>query len=249
MSFSLKKTKVFPFLIATSCFCALFMGCFGSIQTPANQNKIQGQLNSEVSVKNVKQSEQIMQTDSVKVENLAVATLGGGCFWCIEPIFDELKGVQKVISGYTGGKVNNPTYREVCYGNTGHAEVINVYFNTSEVSFEDILRIFLHVHDPTTLNRQGNDVGTQYRSSIFYHDEAQKEAAEKIIEEIEKSKLWDNKIVTEVTNFTRFFPAEDYHQEYYNLNGSQPYCQFVIAPKIKKFRAEFKDKLKSSENK
>lgn len=184
--------------------------------------------------------------DTTRKDNLEVATLGGGCFWCIEAVFDELKGVEKSVSGYMGGTKDNPTYEEVCTGRTGHAEVINVYFDPKVVSYDDILRVFFHVHDPTTLNRQGNDIGTQYRSVIFYYNDAQKESAKKIIEEIEKSQLWNNKIVTEVTNFARFYPAEDYHQEYYKLNGRAPYCQFVITPKMKKFRTEFKDKLKTS---
>lgn len=188
-----------------------------------------------------------MQSDNLNKEGLEIATLGGGCFWCIEAVFDELKGVEKSVSGYSGGKSANPSYREVCSGLSGHAEVINVYFDPKIISYEDILRVFFHVHDPTTLNRQGNDVGTQYRSVIYYHNEAQHASAKKIIEEIEKSKLWDSKIVTEVSTFARFYPAEDYHQEYYKLNGHEPYCQYVISPKMKKFRKEFKDKLKNNE--
>ena len=186
----------------------------------------------------------VTMQDSIKKDSLEVATLGGGCFWCIEAVFDELKGVQKAVSGYTGGTKDNPTYREVCYGKTGHAEVVDVYFDPNVVSYEDILRVFFHVHDPTTLNRQGNDAGPQYRSSIFYHSEAQKESAKKIIDEIEKSGLWDNKIVTEVTMFARFFAAENEHQEYYKINGHEPYCSYVISPKMAKFRKVFKDKLK-----
>lgn len=188
---------------------------------------------------------QTMPLDTFENNDLEIATLGGGCFWCIEAVFDELKGVQKSVSGYSGGKTPNPNYRDVCSGLTGHAEVINVYFDPKIISYEDILRVFFHVHDPTTLNRQGNDRGTQYRSVIFYHNDRQKESAKKIIEEIEKSQLWDSKIVTEVSTFARFYPAEDYHQEYYKLNGHEPYCQFVISPKMKKFRIEFKDKLKN----
>ena len=183
--------------------------------------------------------------DSLKTDGLEVATLGGGCFWCIEAVFDELQGVSKVVSGYTGGATKNPTYKEVCYGQTGHAEVINVYFDPKIISFEDILRVFFHVHDPTTLNRQGNDIGTQYRSAIFFHDDAQEASAKKIIEEIEKKQLWSNKIVTEITKFALFYSAEGYHQEYYKLNGHEPYCQYVISPKMKKFRTEFKNRLKS----
>ena len=186
----------------------------------------------------------VTMQDSIKKDSLEVATLGGGCFWCIEAVFDELKGVQKAVSGYTGGTKDNPTYREVCYGKTGHAEVVDVYFDPNVVNYEDILRVFFHVHDPTTLNRQGNDAGPQYRSSIFYHSEAQKESAQKIIDEIEKSGLWDNKIVTEVTMFARFFAAENEHQEYYKINGHEPYCSYIISPKMAKFRKTFKDKLK-----
>jgi peptide-methionine (S)-S-oxide reductase len=184
--------------------------------------------------------------DSLLTEGLEVATLGGGCFWCVEAPFDELKGVVKVVSGYTGGATKNPTYKEVCYGNSGHAEVVNVYFDPKIISFEDILRVFFHVHDPTTLNRQGNDIGTQYRSAIFYHDEAQKSSTKKIIEEIEKNNVWNNKIVTEVSKFAVFYSAEGYHQEYYKLNGHEPYCQYVISPKMKKFRTEFKNRLKNA---
>ena len=186
----------------------------------------------------------VTMQDSIKKDSLEVATLGGGCFWCIEAVFDELKGVQKAVSGYTGGTKDNPTYREVCYGKTGHAEVVDVYFDPNVVSYEDILRVFFHVHDPTTLNRQGNDAGPQYRSSIFYHSEAQRESAQKIIDEIEKSGLWDNKIVTEVTMFTRFFAAGNEHQEYYKTNGHEPYCAYVISPKMAKFRKAFKGRLK-----
>lgn len=200
------------------------------------------------SVSESSEAKKVMVTmqDSVKTEGLEIATLGGGCFWCIEAVFDELKGVEKAVSGYTGGTKINPTYREVCYGNTGHVEVVNVYFDPKIVSYDDILRVFFHVHDPTTLNRQGNDAGPQYRSAIFYHSEAQKQSAKKIIEEIEKSELWSNKIVTEVTMFARFFPAEDYHQEYYKINGHEPYCSYVISPKMAKFRKEFKDRLKTA---
>ena len=175
-----------------------------------------------------------------------LATLGGGCFWCTEAVFNDMRGVDYAVSGYAGGAKDNPSYREVCYGNTGHAEVVQIAFDPAVLSYEDLLRVFFHVHDPTTLNKQGNDVGTQYRSVIFYHNEAQKMAAEKIIKEISDEKLWDNKIVTEVSPLTKFFIAEDYHQEYFKLNGHAPYCQFVISPKLTKFRKEFKDKLKTA---
>lgn len=219
----------------------LFLGCSNMPAHSAKQPDSRESQTNQIDNQNLT----IMQDTTLK-DNLEVATLAGGCFWCIEAVFDELKGVEKSVSGYMGGTKNNPTYEEVCTGRTGHAEVINVYFDPKIISYEDILRVFFHVHDPTTLNRQGNDIGTQYRSAIFYYNNAQKESAKKIIEEIEKSQLWDNKIVTEVTTFARFYPAEDYHQEYYKLNGRAPYCQFVITPKMKKFRTEFKDKLKTS---
>jgi peptide-methionine (S)-S-oxide reductase len=173
-----------------------------------------------------------------------VATLGGGCFWCIETIFNELKGVEKALSGYSGGAVANPSYEEVCTGTTGHAEVVQVSFDPKEITFKEILDIFFSVHDPTTLNRQGPDVGTQYRSVIFYHDERQKEIAKEAIREIEAKKVWDDPIVTEVKPFKAFYLAEDYHQEYFKRNGGQPYCRLVVAPKVAKFRKAHFDRLK-----
>ncbi|MCL5267325.1 MAG: peptide-methionine (S)-S-oxide reductase MsrA [Bacteroidetes bacterium] len=178
------------------------------------------------------------------MSNYDVATLGGGCFWCTEAVYDNLKGVISVESGYSGGNVPNPSYEQVCTGSTGHAEVVQVTFNPQEISFEDILRIFFTVHDPTTLNRQGNDVGTQYRSVIFYHDENQKKAAEEIVNEIASEKIWDNPIVTELAPYTAFYKAEDYHQEYFANNPNQGYCRVVIAPKIAKFRKHYADRLK-----
>ncbi len=175
---------------------------------------------------------------------LEVATLAGGCFWCLEAVFDELKGVESVESGYSGGHAPNPTYHEVCDGDTGHAEVVQVKFDPAVVSYRDLLTVFFTIHDPTTLNRQGNDVGTQYRSAIFYHNEEQKKIAEAVIAEIETAKLWDAPIVTEVTPFEAFYRAEDYHQEYFAHNRFQPYCQFVVAPKVAKFRQKFAAKLK-----
>ena len=174
-----------------------------------------------------------------------VATLAGGCFWCLEVIFDNLKGVEDVVSGYSGGKAPNPTYRQVCTGTTGHAEVVQVTFDPSQVSFRQILEVFFTIHDPTTLNRQGADTGAQYRSAIFYHTPQQKADAEQVMRELAAQGVWDSPIVTEVTPFSTFYPAEDYHQEYYANNGSQPYCQVVIAPKVAKFRRKFLEKLKS----
>ncbi|HEX9929622.1 MAG TPA: peptide-methionine (S)-S-oxide reductase MsrA [Pyrinomonadaceae bacterium] len=177
-------------------------------------------------------------------QNLEIATLGAGCFWCVEAVFDDLKGVGDVVSGYSGGEIENPTYREVCSGSTGHAEVIQIKFNPREISFRDILRVFFTVHDPTTLNRQGGDVGTQYRSAIFYHSPEQKQIAHEVIEEITAERIYDNPIVTEVTEFAEFYPAEDYHQEYFANNPTQPYCAAVVAPKVRKFRDKFADRLK-----
>jgi peptide-methionine (S)-S-oxide reductase len=174
-----------------------------------------------------------------------VATLGGGCFWCLEAVFGQVKGVTKVESGYAGGKTTNPSYRQVCSGDTGHAEVVQVTFDPSVISFRDILNIFFATHDPTTLNRQGADVGTQYRSAIFYHSPEQKETAERAIAELNAAGTWDRPIVTEVVAMPAFFPAEEYHQEYFRLNPTQPYCQAVVAPKVAKFRKQFTDKLKS----
>ena len=176
---------------------------------------------------------------------LETATLAGGCFWCTESVFDELRGVERVVSGYSGGHTESPTYQEVCTGTTGHAEVIDVAFDPSEIDFADILRVFFTVHDPTTLNRQGGDIGTQYRSTIFYHSEAQKQAAEAVIREIDAAAIYPNPIVTEVVPFEKFWPAEDYHQEYFANNPNQPYCAAVIAPKVAKFRKMYAERLKS----
>lgn len=174
-----------------------------------------------------------------------VATLAGGCFWCLEAVFDSLKGVTDVLSGYSGGRDANPSYRQVCTGITGHAEVVQVTFDPDQISFRDILEVFFSIHDPTTLNRQGADVGTQYRSAIFYHNPEQKADAEQVIHDLEVAKLWQNPIVTEVTPFSAFYPAEDYHQEYFAHNAGQPYCQIVIAPKVAKFRKHHLDRLKA----
>lgn len=176
--------------------------------------------------------------------NLEVATFGGGCYWCIEAIFQRLEGVEKVESGFSGGQVKNPTYREVCTGATGHAEVIQITFDTTKISFEEILKVFFTMHDPTTLNQQGNDIGTQYRSAIFYQNEAQKKVSEEIIAALNQAKAYPSPIVTEVTPFDVFYKAEDYHQNYYNDNSGEGYCRYVIQPKIEKFEKVFKDRLK-----
>lgn len=177
-------------------------------------------------------------------QNKEIATLGGGCFWCLEAVYLELKGVDRVVSGYTGGQVPNPSYEAVCFGTTGHAEVVQVTFDPAVIPFQDILQVFFTIHDPTTLNRQGADVGTQYRSAIYYHTPAQKETAEAVLKEIETAGVWDGKIVTEVAPADIFYPAEEYHQEYFESNPYQPYCQFVIAPKVLKLRKTFAEKLK-----
>ncbi len=174
-----------------------------------------------------------------------VATLGGGCFWCVEAVFDELKGVEKVESGYSGGHVDNPTYHEVCMGTTGHVEVVQVTFDPEEISFRDILSVFFATHDPTTRDRQGADVGPQYRSAVLYHDEEQKRVAEEYIVELEADGIWNAPIVTEVTAFEKFYVAEEYHQNYFEDNPGQPYCQVIIAPKVAKFRKENLERLKA----
>lgn len=175
-----------------------------------------------------------------------LATLGGGCFWCVEAVFDELKGVERVVSGYAGGQTPQPTYRQVCSGTTGHAEVIQITFDPRVIKYKEILEIFFAVHDPTTLNRQGADVGTQYRSVIFYHDEEQRRVAEQVAAETDAAKIWDAPIVTEIAPLTEFYEAEDYHQEYFRLHGTEPYCRAVIAPKMSKFREHYRERLKSS---
>jgi peptide-methionine (S)-S-oxide reductase len=173
-----------------------------------------------------------------------IATLGAGCFWCVEAVFDDLKGVQSVESGYTGGRTVNPSYDDICGGDTGHAEVVRVTFDPQVVSFADILRVFFTVHDPTTLNRQGNDVGTQYRSAIFYHSEEQKKTALEVIAEVNREAIWGGQVVTEVVPAATYYMAEKYHQEYFANNPNQPYCLFVVAPKVKKFREKFAARLK-----
>lgn len=174
-----------------------------------------------------------------------VATLAGGCFWCLEAVYDQLRGVISVESGYSNGHVSNPTYRQVCSGNTGHAEVARLTFDPSVVSFRELLEVFFTIHDPTTLNRQGADVGTQYRSAIFYHTPEQERVAREVIKEMTEAKLWPNPIVTEVAPINNYTVAEDYHQEYYAHNAYQPYCQVVVAPKVAKFRKKYFDKLKA----
>lgn len=177
-------------------------------------------------------------------EGMETATFAGGCFWCTEAVFLELKGVQSVVSGYIGGKTLNPSYEEICNGDTGHAEAIQISFNPNEISFEELLEIFFATHDPTTLNRQGNDVGTQYRSEIFYHNENQKEISESYIELLTRENTFGKPVVTQVSPATLFYPAEDYHQNYYNQHQEQGYCSYIITPKIEKLKKVYSDKLK-----
>jgi peptide-methionine (S)-S-oxide reductase len=179
-------------------------------------------------------------------ERLEIATLAAGCFWCVEAVFSRLRGVEKVVSGYAGGTVPNPTYEEVCSGTTGHAEAVQVLFDPAVVSFADLLEVFWRTHDPTTWNRQGADVGTQYRSAIFWHDENQREIAERSKKEAGDAGLWPDPIVTEIIPFTSFYRAEGYHQDYYEMNPHQGYCRLVIGPKIRKLEKDFDDKLKAS---
>lgn len=197
-------------------------------QRPDNSNKPVKSLNQPATMGN---------------EKLALATLGGGCFWCVEAVYQELKGVYKVESGYAGGDAPNPTYKDICTGKTGHAEVIQIQYDTTEITFEEILEVFWSTHDPTTLNRQGNDIGTQYRSVIFYHDDTQRQLAEYSKKEI-ATQLWDGPIVTEITPIQVFYPAESYHQNYYRQNATAGYCSAIITPKLLKFRKRFADKLK-----
>jgi peptide-methionine (S)-S-oxide reductase len=182
-----------------------------------------------------------MSTDNSK----ETATLAGGCFWCLEAVFKDLRGVESVVSGYAGGNTPNPTYRQVCEGTTGHAEVVQITFDPSAVSFRELLEVFFTIHDPTTLNRQGADIGTQYRSAIFYHTPEQRETAEQVIAELTAEGIWDGTIVTEVEPLSEFYAAEDYHQNYFDNNPTQPYCRAVVAPKVSKFRQKFLQKLKA----
>jgi peptide-methionine (S)-S-oxide reductase len=184
-----------------------------------------------------------MDSQNNETNQTAIATFGNGCFWCTEAIFQQVDGVQKVVSGYAGGKVKNPTYKEVCSGLTGHAEVIQITYNPTVITFPELLEIFWQTHDPTTLNRQGADVGTQYRSVIFYHTDEQRDLATSYKQKLNQAGVFPNPIVTEISPVPVFYPAEDYHQNYFNLNGDAPYCAYVIQPKLEKFKKVFKEKL------
>lgn len=200
-------------------------------------------------------NKELMKTEETTVNSnrpgsahptIDTATFGAGCFWCVEAVFQRMEGVISVKSGYAGGTVKNPSYKEVCAGTTGHAEVIQIVYDKTKVRFDDLLEVFWKTHDPTTLNSQGNDFGTQYRSAVFYHNLEQKEKAELYKKELNAAKVYPDPIVTEITAFTNYYPAEDYHQNYYNQNGSQGYCKYVIQPKVEKFEKIFKDKLKKN---
>ncbi len=189
------------------------------------------------------ESKELIKTNTIQ-QPMDTITFGAGCFWCVEAVYSDLNGVESVVSGYAGGTVKNPSYKEVCTGNTGHAEVCQITYNPSVISYKELLEVFWQVHDPTTLNRQGGDVGTQYRSAIFYHTDEQKQVAEEFLKTLNEEKVFPDPIVTEITAINNFYPAEDYHQDYFELNGDNPYCQAVVRPKLEKFRKVFKDKLK-----
>jgi len=197
----------------------------------------------QINMESTGKTELTTQTHSSET-TIDTATFGAGCFWCVEAVFQRLEGVLSVKSGYSGGGVKNPSYKEVCNGTTGHAEVAQIVYDKSKISFDELLEVFWKTHDPTTLNRQGNDYGTQYRSAIFYHNEEQKKLAEKCKKELNDEKAYPNPIITEITPFTNYYPAEDYHQNYFNSNGNEPYCRYVIQPKVEKLEKIFKNKLK-----
>lgn len=215
--------------ILSSAVLLLASAC-GSAQSKVEQSKTFKEMNQQAGDKTNGQ--------------LEVATFAAGCFWCVEAQYQQLEGVEKVESGYLGGHVENPTYKEVCGGNTGHAEACNIYYDPSKISYGELLAAFWVAHDPTTLNRQGNDVGTQYRSAIFYHNDEQKQKAEDYKKKLNEEKAYSNPVVTEISPYTTFYKAEDYHQDYYNQNPNQGYCQFVVKPKMDKFKKVFADKLK-----
>jgi peptide-methionine (S)-S-oxide reductase len=191
--------------------------------------------------------EKITMTDSIQPEKLDTAVLGGGCFWCLDAVYRRMKGIVSSESGYANGNIKNPTYREVCSGLTGHAEVVKLVFDTSVTSFAEVLEVFWRIHNPTTLNKQGNDVGTQYRSGIYYMNEQQRDLAIKSRDAVKESKLWEGDIITEIVPLNAYYPAEDYHQDYYSINPDQPYCVYVVGEKVEKFKKAFKDKVRGNE--
>jgi len=217
-------------IAALACFCSISLAACGQ-EPKVEQSAAFKSMNEQ-------------HTNNDVNKTIDTATFGAGCFWCTEAQFQQLKGVVKVESGYSGGHVANPTYKQVCTGTTGHAEVINVYYDPAVITYDELLAAFWVSHDPTQLNRQGNDVGTQYRSAIFYHNDAQRQKAEEYKRKLNDEKAFGHDVVTEITPFSTFYKAEDYHQDYYELNGKEPYCQYVIQPKMEKFRKVFKDKMK-----
>lgn len=230
---SMKTVFSFALTIITA-----FSSCAQNPQASKDSKNNNTTMNNTSAITGQEKSQSTAATDT--------ATFANGCFWCTEAIFEQLDGVISATSGYTGGTVANPTYKQVCTGETGHAEALQIVYDPKKISFDELLEVFWETHDPTTLNRQGNDVGTQYRSGIFYHNEEQKQKAEKYKEKLDKSGAFDNPIVTEITPFTKFYSAEDYHQQYFENNeGANPYCKIVIRPKVDKFRKVFKDKLKN----
>ena len=229
--------RVWPLAVVLACL----VGVTASVRLAVGQGKPADQ------GKPAGQDDEVPQSAVTQSDSLEVATFANGCFWCTEALFERVKGVQKVVSGYSGGTVENPTYKQVCTGQTGHAEAVQITFDPAQVSYADLLQIFWKTHDPTTLNQQGPDVGTQYRSAVFYHNEAQKKTAEAYKQQLEESKTFKRPIVTEITEYASFYPAENYHQDYFELNSRQPYCRQQISPKIKKFNRMFRDKLKDQE--
>ena len=227
-------------------FCfVLAAGCSPSLSNPPSENNTTVTAPSVEERANAAESDENATRDpSVAAGELAVATLGNGCFWCTEAVFHRLKGVTKVESGYSGGITENPTYREVCFGTTGHAEVVQITYDPQVITFGELLEVFFKTHDPTTLNRQGFDVGTQYRSVIFYQNDWQKQVAQDYKEKLDKEGVFHDPIVTEITQFEKFYVAENYHQDYFEINGFEPYCQRTIIPKVEKLHEEFADKLK-----
>lgn len=216
-----------------SIFCLI--GLLACVQEGNTQSKVK---------KDKEKSKNQESNTQINLANMEQATFGAGCFWCVEAVFQRINGVEKVVSGYAGGKIKNPSYREVCTGETGHAEVCQITYDPSKVTYDELLEIFWKTHDPTTLNRQGADVGTQYRSVVFYHNDTQKQLAEKYKKALNEEKVFNNPVVTEISALPDFYVAEDYHQNYYNDNPNQGYCSFVIAPKVEKLRKVFKEKLK-----
>ncbi|MBI3500185.1 MAG: peptide-methionine (S)-S-oxide reductase MsrA [Bacteroidetes bacterium] len=219
---------------------------FNALMTVLSFSSCAQNQNKEVPKMETQKADTVVKPETSKTK-LETATFGAGCFWCVEAQFQMLDGVVKVESGFSGGSVKNPSYKDVCTGSTGHAEVCNITYDPSKISYEEMLFAFWQTHDPTQLNRQGNDVGTQYRSVIFYHNEKQKRLAEEYKKKLNDEKVFDKPVVTEISPFTAFYKAEDYHQNYFNQNGEEPYCQFVVRPKVEKFQKVFKNKLKNQQ--